>query len=211
MANLILAFFALAISTIVFKFLRKRWILYKLPIPAPNVYPFLIEVIYPLIILGIASAEERFAMLAEYCWKFPDMLKLWLGPKLVIFINGPDRMQSVLMSQKCLEKWNLFYSLMGRDHGLISASLTRKWKDHRKFFNFSFNLKILESFLPTFNEYSKIYCEHLNKEVNGEEFDFFVYAKKLSFDILCATSLGTDMNDYKSNPLYEKVFIAYET
>lgn len=99
---------------------------------------------------------------------------------------------------------------MERDNGLISASLKRKWKEHRKFFNFSFNLKILESFLPTFVDYSEMLCKKLETDVEGREFDFFTYAKKISFDILCATSLGTNMKDYKNKPLYEKVFEAYE-
>lgn len=99
---------------------------------------------------------------------------------------------------------------MDRDHGLIAGSLNQKWKEHRKFFNFSFNLKILESFLPTFAEYSGVWCDNLKKEVGRVEFDFFVYAKKFSFDVLCATSLGTDMVAYKLNPLYESIFSAFE-
>lgn len=193
------------------KFLGHQRKLHRIKIPIPNTFPFIIEIFYPVLKLGIASAEERFSIIASYCFKFPDMMKLWLGPKMVIFVNNPDRIQKVLMSQKCLEKWNFFYNLMERDHGLISASVKGKWKEHRKFFNFSFNLKILESFMPTFVDYSEVLCENLAKEIGSEnEFDFLVYAKKASFDILCATSLGTNVKDLKNEKIYEKIFDAFE-
>lgn len=138
-------------------------------------------------------------------------MKLWLGPKLVVFVNNPDLIQKVLFSQKCLEKWNLFYGLMERDHGLIAASVKQKWKEHRKFFNFSFSRKILDSFLPTFADFSELLCRNLEKEIGGSEFDFISHAKKTSFDILCAFLLGTNMNDCKKKAFYEKIFIANET
>lgn len=211
MSLLSFSIFVVLVSLVTFKFLKDRYKLCTMRIPFPNDFPFFVEIFYPIIKLGLASAEDRFSLIADYCTRFPDMVKIWLGPKLVIFVNHPDRVQKILLSQKCLEKWNFFYGLMERDAGLISASLKQKWRDHRKFFNFSFNMKILESFLPTFIDYSEILCNKLELEVEGREFDFFTYAKKISFDILCATSLGTNMKDYKNKPLYEKVFDAYET
>lgn len=199
------------VSLFAAKFIKGQWKVYKMKVPDPKEMPFLFEMIYPIFKLGLSSAEVRFNIIAYYCKSFPDMVKLWIGPKILVFINSPEKIQKVLLSQKCLEKWNFFYGLMERDHGLISASLKRKWKEHRKFFNFSFNLKILESFLPTFVEYSELLCTKLEKEVGGGEFDFFTYAKKVSFDILCATSLGTNMKDYSQKPLYDKIFDAYET
>ena len=174
--------------------------------------------------------SERFKIIAEYCFNFGDSLKVWFGHKFVILISKPETVQKVLMSTACLEKWNLFYGLMERDYGLISARCNLissiyfdlfklinvslfltviTWKDHRKFFNYSFNTKILQSFIPTFVEHSKLLVERLSKN-NDNEFDLLPLCKKLSFDILCSTSLGTDMTDYSQNELYDKVFTAFE-
>ncbi|CRL03274.1 CLUMA_CG016595, isoform A [Clunio marinus] len=46
---------------------------------------------------------------------------MWLGPKFMVWISSPEKIQKVLSSQKCLEKWNFFYRLMERDYGLISG------------------------------------------------------------------------------------------
>jgi Cytochrome P450 len=201
----------LTLSILVTKFFSRKWILFKLKIPDPDRYLLIIEMVYPIVKLAFSLPEERFKVLAGYCKNYPDMMKLWLGPKMIIFVNHPDRIHKVLMSTKCLEKMNLFYGLMERHDGLISASPRRKWKEHRKFFNFSYSLRILESFLPTFITCSDSLVEKICNETEGKEFDFFAHAKKVSFDILCATSLGTNIEEYRKQPIYEKIFDAYET
>lgn len=199
------------LSIVGFRFIKENYALYKLKIPSPKVYPFFIEIFYPLLKLAVSSSEDRFKIIEKYATKFPDMLKIWLGTKLIIFVNSPERIQKIIISQKCQEKWVFFYRLMQRPHGLIAASTKEKWKEHRKFFNFCFNLRILESFLPTFVECSEKLCNDMACEAEGKEFDFFAYAKKSSFDILCATMLGTNMSDLKKKPFYEMIFNAFET
>lgn len=192
------------------KFLITKWKLQQIKIPNVNNFPFLVEIFYPIIKIGISSDEARFKILTEYGTKFPDMMKLWFGPNLVVFVNHPDRIQKVLMAPQCLEKLNFIYKLMERDHGLTAASTKNKWKEHRKLLNFSFSLKVLENFLPTFSKYGCILCDQLMREANGREFDFFEYAKRSSFDVLCATTLGTDIRGSLNSEDYEKIFNAYE-
>lgn len=203
---IILAFLLIAWSAF-----RCRGIFLKLDIPNPDRFPFIVELFYPILTLAFSSAAERFRRINEYSGKYPDMVKIWLGMKLVIFVNHPDRIKKVMMSSKCLEKMNIIYRLMERDSGLISASTRNKWKEHRKFFNFSFNLNIVESFLPSFVECSESLVDNLSKEAEMEEFDFFVHAKKVSFDMLCGTTLGLNIKEYRKQPIYEKIFEAYET
>lgn len=209
--SLVIILFSLAFGLCAINFLKKEWKLYKLNIPVLGAYPLFIELFYPVTKLALMSSEQRFQKIAEICLAFPDMMKLWLGPKLVIFVNRPDRIQKVLMSSKCLEKWNMFYELMDRDRGLIAASVIKaKWKEHRKIFNHSFSLKNLESFVPIFIEFSDNFCEIMATELGKGEFDFFTYCKKLSFDMLSATTLGTNIKAFRKNPLYEQIFDAYE-
>ena len=146
--------------------------------------------------------------MAEYCFNFPDSVKIWLGPKLVIFISKPETIQKVLMSSACLEKFNFIYGLMERDYGLLAARCNT-WKNHRKFFNYCFNTKILQSFVPTFVQHSQIFVKSLSKEI-GNEFDLMPLCKKISFDILCSTSLGTEMIDYSKSSLYHEIFTSFE-
>lgn len=193
------------------KFSFKLWKLNKIEIKNLNIFPFYIEVFYPAVKLAIMTAEERFQTIANYSWTNPDIVKFWLGPKLTLLISNPEKMHKTLSSPKCLEKWNIFYKLMERDHGLISGSCKAKWKEHRKLFNSSFSIKMLESFVPTFIEFSEILCEKLHTKVESDEFDFFAFSKRISFDILCTTSLGMKMKGSEKKSNYEEVFEAYET
>ena len=203
--------FLITFAWLILEIFRRFWKLHKLNIPVRNEYPLIIEIFYPMMKLAIMSAQERFELLTEYSFKYPDIIKGWFWPGIVIVVNSPDKVQKVLMSQKCLEKWSLFYDLMGREFGLIAASTKRKWKEHRKFFNFSFSSKILESFTQVFIDQSKVLCKNLENEAeSGKEFDFSVYAKRSSFDVLCATSLGMSIDDLKNDKNYENIFEAHE-
>jgi cytochrome P450 len=194
-----------------YKFLQDKSVWHKLQISRLEKSPLIVELMHLLVKLASFSAEKRFQLVADYCEPFPNLVKVWIGPKVAICVNDPDRIQKVLMSSKCLEKMNFFYKLMERDSGLISGSTRNMWKAHRKFFNFSFGLSILESFLPTYIECSETLVETLLKESKNGEFDFFDYAKKVSFDMLLETSLGTNIKEFRNQSIYEKVFDAYET
>lgn len=209
---ILLTTFSGLLGVVLFKFVRDKWKLHQLKIPYFNERPFFIEIFYPLWKIAIASSEERLQILSSYSFKYPDMMKLWLGPKLKIFLNNPDRIQKVFMSRKCLEKFNLFYNSMNREHGLIAASVKRKWKEHRKFFNFSFSSKIIENFTPLLVNCSEVFCDKLENEVeSGKEFDFSKHARKASFAIICATLFRTNVQDKKNAENYEEIFNVCET
>ncbi|CAO1383612.1 unnamed protein product [Diamesa hyperborea] len=57
---------------------------------------------------------------------------------------------------------------------------------------------------------SQILVNSLSTEKDNE-FDLLPFLKKISFDILCSTSLGTEMTDYSQNSLYHDIFTAFET
>lgn len=192
------------LGVVFFKY-SKMFVLLNLKIPNWETYPFPVYLLYPLVKLAKSSPEERFQIMGDLSKTYPDLLKVWLGPKLLVWVNSPERIQKVILSPKCQEKWVFLYHLMERPHGLIAASTKNKWKQHRKFFNSSFSQKALESFLPKFSECSANLCDDLMVETKNNEFDFFIYAEKCAFDILCATTLGTSPTDRYNEPFYENL------
>lgn len=86
---------------------------------------------------------------------------------------------------------------------LIKSSLIGKiWKDHRKFFLYAFIAKIIDE--------SDILCDQMKKELDNGEFDLNLCIKKYSFDVLCSTTFGTDVNNDSILSLYDKAFKAHE-
>lgn len=113
------------------------------------------------------------------------MIKLWLGPGILwIFVNDPRLIQKILLSPVCLEK-PFFYKFLRLDSGLISARYD-VWKIHRKSLNYSFNLKILQTFIPIFIENSQKLVIDLAVNVGKrKEFDILSYTSKSSLLMIC--------------------------
>ena len=70
---------------------------------------------------------------------------------------------------------------------LFTADL---WKVHRKLLNPSFNNRILQSFIPIFNQKSDLLINNFSKHVKKGEFDVYPYFSQLTLDMICATSFG---------------------
>ena len=67
------------------------------------------------------------------------------------------------------------------------------WRSHRKLFNPSFSSTILQSFLPSFNNKSRILVKILAKHLNKDEFDVFHPLTGCTLEALLSTSIGLEM------------------
>lgn len=129
--------------------------------------------------------------------------KVWIGPKLILTVGYPKDVEKVLSAQGSLEK-AFFYSFFECNKGLISSPgqtqiiyysdceikfllffVVKLWKVHRKLLNSSFNMKILKSFIPVFNEKSEILCKRLDSLVDKDPFDFYDVIANCTLDMIC--------------------------
>lgn len=114
------------------------------------------------------------------------MSRAWLGPKLFICLKDPPRIQSVLSSQECLNRDEIyeFINLVGDGGGLITLK-GDMWKAHRKFLNPCFSLKILQSYMPIFNEQSEVMMQNLAAKLDGSIFNFYEFMDACTLDMIC--------------------------
>ena len=69
---------------------------------------------------------------------------------------------------------------------VIFACSDDVWKIHRKSLNYSFNLKILQSFIPTFIENAQKLVNDLSVNVDKtKEFDMLAYTTKSALNMIC--------------------------
>lgn len=61
------------------------------------------------------------------------------------------------------------------------------WKPIRKLLNPCFNLKILQSFVPIFNEKTNLMLSNMDKEVNKGLIDISQYMFACTLDMVCGT------------------------
>lgn len=177
-------------------FLWKRRRLYYLAskIPGPQGLPWL-GMAHKFI---NADFKTILTTLTSMSTGYPSISKIWLGPELLIFAADPESLQIVLNSQKCLDKSPLYDTLL-LTKGLVLAN-GQMWKRHRKILNPAFNIGVLQSLIPLFDEKSRIFIDNLEKQVGKHRFDIYVYMSACSLETLLKGNFDID-RDIQSDPL----------
>lgn len=111
----------------------------------------------------------------------------WFGPTIAIGIDDPEDMQTILNADQCLDKPYL-YAHLRNETGLFSSG-KELWKQHRRALNPTFNPKIMNSFIPTFNKKAQILVQQLERHI-GQPFDIYRPVFKALTDMILNTGLG---------------------
>ncbi|XP_037041332.1 cytochrome P450 4d1-like isoform X2 [Bradysia coprophila] len=142
------------------------------------------------------STTEIYHELIKLSETYQNPSIAWFCSTLIIVISSAEDMQIVLNSPDCLQKAHLYDNLAVNDG--IFKSKAHIWKQHRKLLNPTFNHKILTSFIPIFNEKSKIMADKLKQMLNQENlFDISKPFFACTLDTVCATSLGANFDFQK--------------
>uniref|UniRef100_A0A1L8E439 Putative cytochrome n=1 Tax=Nyssomyia neivai TaxID=330878 RepID=A0A1L8E439_9DIPT len=158
----------------------------------------------PLPILGAAylvlgKSHEEYLHVVEWMFKkYSSFHHFWLGPRLYLLVCDPKLIQTILFSQEALNRDDVydFVSLLGDGGGLLTLK-GQEWKTHRKNLNPCFSLKILQSYMPIFNEQAGIMMKNMSAKLNKGSFNFYEFMDACTLDMICQTTLGTDMHIQK--------------
>lgn len=152
-------------------------------IPGPSGVPFFGEA---LSVLG-SDYSKAFRSLTSLAKDYATPSRIWYGPYCAIILDQPRDMQIVLNSSKCLEKAEV-YQFIGLQKGLLVADVDI-WKVHRKILDPSFNINVLQSFLPIFNKKCNILIRQLSKKANQAEFDVYPQISACTLESLLSTMM----------------------
>lgn len=125
----------------------------------------------------------------EKSFEFDQVVKLWIGPKLIVFLNDPRDVEIILSSNVYIDKsseYRFFKPWLG--NGLLISS-GQKWRAHRKLIAPTFHLNVLKSFIDLFNANSRSVVERMRKE-GSKEFDIHDYMSETTVEILLETAMG---------------------
>ncbi|XP_059621809.1 uncharacterized protein LOC132265248 [Phlebotomus argentipes] len=168
---------------------RLSWIM-----PGPIPIPFLGNA-YNLI--G-RSHEGLLEMLNKLVKDYPaPLMRYWMGTKMYVFIKKPEDLQVILTTPECLNRDDLYeYTKTLAGNGLLVLPVDA-WKDHRKYLNPTFSLKILQSYIPIFNKETQTLVNRLRKFDGKPEFDIYQFMDACTLDIVCQTTMGSQMHIQK--------------
>ncbi|CAH0721599.1 unnamed protein product, partial [Brenthis ino] len=156
---------------------------------------------YPL--LGNAleftgGSADIFKRIVERSEEFKEepAVKIWIGPRLLVFLYDPRDVELILSSHVHIDKaedYRFFKPWLG-DGLLISTG--QKWRSHRKLIAPTFHLNVLKSFIDLFNANSRAVVDKLKKEAG--EFDCHDYMSECTVEILLETAMGVSKNTQES-------------
>ncbi|KAI5725989.1 hypothetical protein M8J77_022477 [Diaphorina citri] len=180
---------ALVLWFVYYRITRRR--LYELAgkIPGPKGLPLVGEA---LELLGKTPCNI-FDHMKKVANDFADepVIKIWLGPRLIVFLKDPRDIEIILSSTVYIDKspeYKFYKPWLG--NGLL-ISTGEKWRTHRKLIAPTFHLNVLKSFLDLFNQSSRAVVEKMRKH-KGEEFDCHDYMSECTVEILLQTAMGVD-------------------
>ncbi|CAG9762995.1 unnamed protein product [Ceutorhynchus assimilis] len=175
---------ALALLYTYWKISRKHMIELADKIPGPPGLPLIGNALE-----FIGNPNDIFTNFYQRSFEFGKTVKVWAGPRLLIFLTDPRDVELILSSHVHIDKspeYSFFKPWLG-DGLLISTG--QKWRAHRKLIAPTFHLNVLKSFIDLFNKNSQETVEKLEKEV-GKEFDCHDYMSEATVEILLETAMG---------------------
>lgn len=131
---------------------------------------------------------DIFKRIYKKSFEYGDVVKFWVGPKLIIFLLHPSDAEIILNSHVHIDKspeYRFFKPWLG--NGLL-ISTGEKWRAHRKLIAPTFHLNVLKSFVDLFNANSRETVEKLKKEI-GKEFDCHDYMSEATVEILLGKNI----------------------
>ncbi|XP_055598207.1 cytochrome P450 4c21-like [Uranotaenia lowii] len=136
---------------------------------------------------------QRFEVLTNLMKNHDRMLKVWAGPSLLIFVSHPDLVQQILSSADCLEK-PFLYKFAGFGTGLFTSKY-KIWRGTRKRLNPTFNQRILNNFIPIFEQCARKMASRLNQLPDGSTINMHRYTSLCTLEMACGTTLGSNVLD----------------
>lgn len=159
----------------------------KIPTKKPN--PIFGHALYLLVPRNCLL--ERFMQMVK---DNEPICTIWMGPYPFLLLSDPKDVEVILGSAKYINKsfpYTFFKSWLG--NGLLTSN-DFKWHSHRKLLTPSFHFTILENFVQIFSENSIKLVKKLEREIGSETFDIYPYITTCALDIICETSMGTQIN-----------------
>ncbi|XP_043249673.1 cytochrome P450 4g15 [Colletes gigas] len=175
---------ALALYYVYFRISRRHMLELAEKLPGPAGLPIIGNA---LEFLG--SSDTIFQNVYQRSFEYNEVIKLWIGPKLIIFLVDPRDAEIILSSHVYIDKsdeYRFFKPWLG--NGLL-ISTGPKWRAHRKLIAPTFHLNVLKSFIDLFNANSRAVVEKMRQEGN-KEFDCHNYMSELTVEILLETAMG---------------------
>ena len=127
---------------------------------------------------------------------YGPIVRLWIGPVLVVLLGDPDNIANVVKNDKFCSRGYLANKSLKKfsQNGLLSSE-GEEWRTHRKIVTSALQINILENFVENFAKNSDILANKLKALADGiTVHDIAPYLIRCTMDIIYQTSARIDIN-----------------
>jgi cytochrome P450 family 4 len=144
--------------------------------------------------------SQNFWTFIGFMQEYGPVMKLWLGPQLVIAISDPQHIEKFVAHDKFCTRGSFFRLIMKPmfRNGLLAID-GEIWRKHRKIVTAGFQNNILDKFVDTFAAYSCILAERLNNISDGKFHNIYMHFCQCTLDIICDTAFGYKLKAQNNN------------
>lgn len=138
--------------------------------------------------IRILLLSEILELALELSKVYTNVARVWIGPKLIVFLMHPEDVEIILGSHVHIDKadeYRFFKPWLG--NGLLISSGDH-WRSHRRLIAPAFHQNVLKSFISTFNSNSLNVVKRMKDEI-GKVFDIHDYMSETTVDILLGEPL----------------------
>ncbi|GBM97337.1 Cytochrome P450 4V2, partial [Araneus ventricosus] len=128
---------------------------------------------------------------------------VWMSLFPIVSVIKAELIELILNSNTSLEKsfeYSYLHQWLGR--GLLTSTGS-KWRTRRKLLTPSFHFRILDDFVPTFNEQSLVLVRKLRELRDADHVDIMPLVVLCTLDMVCETVMGVSIGAQTGeNPKY---------
>lgn len=171
-------FFAIFLVLLSFLWSRRRFYALAWKFPGP--------VGLPLIGVGleIRNGVDMLKFMRKCKNKYGSPAVSWLGPDCILYVSDAESMKTILTSECCLDKGNIYRFM---EYAVGKGAFTSNcplWNERQKILKPAFHKQILSSYNGIFNEEGNNLIRLLFKSV-GKKVEFYESLKKFALSIAC--------------------------
>ncbi|XP_049941377.1 cytochrome P450 4g15-like [Schistocerca serialis cubense] len=143
--------------------------------------------------------------------RYGNTFRVYVGPKLLIFVTEPEDVQRVLMAKTLTHRDNFFVNAVTAfvGDGLLTTG-GRQWRQHRRAVMPAFRTEALKSFMASFNQNAVRVCERLAATA-GAETEPFPELFLGSLDLGLSNFAGTTLDTVEPCPTRRAAFVSAMT
>ncbi|CAL1289344.1 unnamed protein product [Larinioides sclopetarius] len=170
------------------------------PIPGPKVNGIITNVV-PLLSIFRNTAASNSVLLFQLACAYSHVFRkegMWLfygGFKKILILHKAETVEPVLNSNEVLSKGFEYEFLTPMLKEGLLTSKRDKWRSRRKLLTPAFHFRILDEFIPIFNEQAKIFASTIASRMKSAEWiDIAPVTSLCTLDIICETAMGKKIN-----------------